>query len=257
MCTSPIFLSKYGNIPFPCGKCLECCLAYSRVWTGRCMDEASLHDENCVLTLTYENTDGNLCKRDFQLFMKRLRKAVAPVKIRFFACGEYGGKNNRPHFHVIIFGWQPDDLVFHFRKKGINYYKSAFVANVWQNGFIVVSPCTEKAIKYSAKYLTKLDIRFHEVPPFTLMSRRPGIGAGAITDSMAVTGLVYRNDKSFQIPKFYLDKLEKMGYNIDVIKARRTFVAKERSDTYLDPVKLAKRRFDGEQKLKNLNGVKK
>lgn len=254
MCTNPIYLPGYGGIPFPCGKCLECCKAYSRLWTGRCLDEARLHEQNCVVTLTYEETDGKLNKRDFQLFMKRLRKAISPIKVRYFACGEYGGKNNRPHYHVILFGWQPFDLVFHFRKKGINYYKSKFLSDVWHLGFIVVSPCTEKAVKYSTKYLTKLDIREHEVKPFTLMSRRPGIGGDAVTIDMAITGQIFRDGKSFQIPKFYLDKLEKMGYNVDVIKARRTNIAKQRSDVYLDPVKLAKIRFLGEQKLKQLRG---
>lgn len=254
MCTNPIFLPNLGGIPIPCGKCLECALTYSRLWTGRCMDEARLHEHNCIITLTYANAPTALCKRDFQLFMKRLRKRIAPLKIRFYGCGEYGGKNNRPHFHVIIFGWAPSDCSFFFSRNGINFYKSDFVSEVWQHGYILVSECSEKAVKYATKYLTKLDKRPHDVPPFSIMSRRPGIGAGSVNASMAITGEIFRNGKSYQIPRFYLDKLEKLGYTVYVIKARREFVARQRSDDYLIPDKLRKQKVIGEHRLKQLSG---
>ncbi|QXP45051.1 replication initiator protein [Microvirus mar16] len=254
MCTNPFFLSSMPGIPLPCGKCLECCMAHSRMWIGRIMDEASLHDKNCCITLTYEQTDGNLSKRDFQLFMKRLRKALSPIKIRFYCSGEYGGKGNRPHYHCIIFGWYPDDLQYYFSKKGVDFYKSKFVSDIWSRGYILVSPCSYKAVKYCAKYLTKLDKRIHDVPPFTLMSRSPGIGADSIKTEYAVTGQIFRDGKCYQIPRYYIDKLEKAGYNVDMIKARRRFIAQSRSDEYLDPAKLAYQRHVGNEKLKRLRG---
>lgn len=39
----------------PCGKCIGCRLAYSRQWAVRCVHEASLHDRNCFLTLTFDD----------------------------------------------------------------------------------------------------------------------------------------------------------------------------------------------------------
>ena len=43
----------YDEFYLPCGSCVSCRLAYSRSWAIRCMHEASLHDRNCFLTLTY------------------------------------------------------------------------------------------------------------------------------------------------------------------------------------------------------------
>lgn len=103
-------------IEIPCGSCLECRLEYSRNWANRCVLEASMHDENCFITLTYDDLnlpliDGTnpetgevtkfktLVKKDLQLFMKRLRSRLdekGGIKIRYFAAGEYGDASYRP-----------------------------------------------------------------------------------------------------------------------------------------------------------------
>ena len=67
------------------------------------------------VTLTYDNNHvpisehgfPTLCKRDFQLFMKRLRFNTG-VKIKYYVAGEYGSTNHRPHYHAVIFG-APND----------------------------------------------------------------------------------------------------------------------------------------------------
>lgn len=64
----------------PCGQCARCRLEKSRQWAVRCLHEASLHEHNSFITLTY-NTEhlppaNNLTYRDWQLFMKRLLQAV-------------------------------------------------------------------------------------------------------------------------------------------------------------------------------------
>ena len=113
----------YEYISIPCGHCIGCRLKYSRIWADRCMVEASYHEDNVFLTLTYDNdhlpkpldyiTDTGerkvspvnpLEKRELQLFIKRLRKKFPEQRIRYFACGEYGGKTMRPHYHLILFG---------------------------------------------------------------------------------------------------------------------------------------------------------
>jgi hypothetical protein len=51
--------------------------------------------------------------------MKRLRKKIQPLKIRFFHCGEYGDKTRRPHYHALIFGYGfPDKKIFKKQKSG-------------------------------------------------------------------------------------------------------------------------------------------
>ena len=92
-----------------CGQCLGCRLDRSRMWAMRIVHESTLHEldgGNCFVTLTYRDRlecsqeqlekgyhvpdDWSLHKEHFQKFMKRLRKAFHPQKIRFFHCGEYG-----------------------------------------------------------------------------------------------------------------------------------------------------------------------
>ena len=76
------------DLKLPCNSCLGCRLDRARQWAMRCMDEASLYKDNSFITLTFN--DDNLPKfrsldvSIFQRFMKRLRKEVAPLRIRFF-----------------------------------------------------------------------------------------------------------------------------------------------------------------------------
>ena len=78
-------------------------------------EEAKLHKENCFITLTYNNNNlpkyKSLVKKELQDFFKRLRKKYGEG-IRYYACGEYGPKGKRPHYHAIIFGWKPKDLKY-------------------------------------------------------------------------------------------------------------------------------------------------
>lgn len=76
------------DLKLPCNDCVGCRLERARQWAMRCMDEASLYRDNSFITLTFN--DANLPKfrsldvSIFQRFMKRLRKEVAPLRIRFF-----------------------------------------------------------------------------------------------------------------------------------------------------------------------------
>lgn len=68
------------ELSLPCGQCIGCRLERSRQWAMRCVHEASLHEDNCFVTLTYDNSHlppgGSLLLRDWQLFIKRLRKSL-------------------------------------------------------------------------------------------------------------------------------------------------------------------------------------
>ena len=70
-----------------CGQCLGCRLDHSRMWATRIIHEAESWDENCFITLTYNDdhlpSDGSLVKSDFQKFMKKLRKRVYPRRVRY------------------------------------------------------------------------------------------------------------------------------------------------------------------------------
>ncbi|WGL31391.1 replication initiator protein [Dipodfec virus UOA04_Rod_1011] len=186
-------------------------------WSFRVMAETLCHEKNCVLTLTYDDNNlpenGELSLHDYQCFIKNLRKILSPLKIRFFGCGEYGSKGFRPHYHIIIFGWCPDDLVYsHSDNKKIKFYRSKIVADIWKKGFITVCPVVQKeVIPYVCKYLQK----FNSFPdkftkPFITMSRRPGIGYNALESGLIDlnTDKFYLNGKSIRIPRYFLNKLK-------------------------------------------------
>lgn len=241
----------------PCGSCYECCTAYANMWAKRCMDEASQYNENCMITLTYEETDGKLHKEHLQKFIKRLRRKLEPKRIRYYACGEYGGQRDRPHYHCLVFGYFPQDAKYICTKGGVEYYGSDFLEEVWKSdkefgkssckgGFISITKLNFKACRYACKYLQKLDKREHSVKPFTVMSRKPGIGANAVDVSMLLNGVVYVDGKEYPIPKFYVDKLEQYGYNVDILKAKRKYIMQSKYGEYLQAsaVDSARRRGD-------------
>ncbi len=146
-------------VDLPCGKCIGCKLEYARQWAMRCVHEASLHEENCFVTLTYSDDflpiGGSLVKKHFTDFVKRLRYFVAPKKVRFYMCGEYGDENLRPHYHCCLFGFSPNDMIFLSEKNGYILYKSEFLNSVWGMGFVSVGTVTFESAGYCARYATK------------------------------------------------------------------------------------------------------
>lgn len=154
---------QYQDIP--CGQCIGCRLDYSRKWADRLMIESRNHEKTWFLTLTYNDDNlplsdtlvPTLRKRDVQLFMKRLRKAVSPQKVRFYCSGEYGEKTFRPHYHLIVFGLEIPDLAY-YKVNDIHqpYYTSEILSRVWNDqGYVVVAPATYETMLYTSRYVTK------------------------------------------------------------------------------------------------------
>lgn len=88
----------------------------------RILHETESWENYMFVTLTYSDQylpfDVNslyptLRKDHLVKFYKRLRKSIEPFKIKYFACGEYGEQNLRPHYHMILFGLglQDKDLI--------------------------------------------------------------------------------------------------------------------------------------------------
>lgn len=191
------------GLPFPCGQCLPCRINKRRVWTLRLMLENYYHEKACFVTLTY--SDDNLpysigglpilCKRDLQLWFKRLRKHYNRSGIRYYAAGEYGTKTHRPHYHIILFGIAPDELdpqyfVYNGRSGGTTGLdkRKTVLSELWPYGLVHVGEVTRQSIQYCAGYVTKKFTKKGDgyVPEFSLMSRRPGIGSRAVNEIAAV-----------------------------------------------------------------------
>lgn len=233
-CLNPVYLAGAG-FSVPCGKCFNCCVRYSKEWAVRCLDELQYNDGvGCLLTLTYAASDGNLHRKDLQDFIKRLRRRIEPQNFKYFGCGEYGGKRNRPHYHLMLFGYRPDDLIEVSRKKDRIYYKSDFLADVWNLGFVSVGDITFRSAIYCSKYLQKLDDRPHEVKPFTCMSLKPGIGYRNLKYDDILNERRYFDGKAYTLPRYYVNRAEKDGYNVDMLRMHKQQVAQAISRDIFD-----------------------
>lgn len=149
------------SLQLTCGTCVGCRLERARQWAIRCMDEASLYPENSFITLTFrpevlEKRGAGLDVRDFQLFMKRLRKALPDQLIRYFHCGEYGSRYYRPHYHALLFNVGFKDRVYQkHTKAGSPIYRSALLESLWTDGFSSTTDVTFGSAAYVARYHLK------------------------------------------------------------------------------------------------------
>lgn len=140
---------------YPCGKCMACRRARTREWANRITHEITYWDDAVFITLTYDNDHykNELCKRDVQLFIKRLRKSIEPRKIKYYGCGEYGEKFGRPHYHIIIFGLSIKDDCFKLIRSGKS--KNYYACESWDYGYIDIGNVTYKSAAYVAGYVQK------------------------------------------------------------------------------------------------------
>lgn len=164
------------KIEIPCGHCLGCRLDHASIWATRITLEAKDWKHCCFVTLTYnpenlptKNGYGTLQKEDLQNFMKRLRyyhegeetwihplKEIVEKPIRYFACGEYGSKGKRPHYHLAIFNWEPKDLIkYKMNKHGQWSFISKELEKIWGKGFVVVEELNYNTAAYIARYVQK------------------------------------------------------------------------------------------------------
>ena len=231
----------WRKINLPCNKCIGCRLRYAKEWAVRSMHEAhpEISNENCFITLTYNNDhlplDGSLNKRTLQLFMKRLRK-LAKKPLRFFACGEYGEKYKRPHYHLLIFGYDfPEKKVFKDNEiPSLRLYTSKYlthlddngkiIGGIWPYGYSTIGQATFESASYTARYVTKKingeKAKEHyngKLPEFALMSRGNGndtFGLGyKWYDKFGIQsirrGYVSARGYKQSIPKYYLKLFER------------------------------------------------
>lgn len=259
------FRHSIERMKVPCGQCVGCRLERSRQWAIRCMHEAQMHTDNCFITLTFSpealaarGNQWSLDVRDFQLFMKRLRKRFGSG-IRFYHCGEYGSKNKRPHYHACIFGFDfPDKRLWKITPTGHRLYVSDILNSLWSDpdtgisyGFSTIGDVTFESAAYVARYIMKkingdaakdhyewVDDVTGEVfplkPEYTTMSRRPGIGKtwlDKFEDDVYPHDFVVVNGTKMRPPKYYDRQFEAARpFEFEEIKAIRL----ENADKHID-----------------------
>ena len=232
-----VFNKKDGFEDLPveirCGQCVGCRLDRSREWAIRCVHEAALYDDNCFVTLTYNDENlpdpPSLVVRDCQLFMKKLRRRYEPKKIRFFLCGEYGEMNRRPHYHAILFNHDFEDKVlWQNSSSGSPLYVSSSLSSLWGLGFCSLGAATFQSAAYVARYIMKkvtgpmAASSYEHVstvtgecsqlhPEFVTMSRRPGLGKewlNRFQSDVWPEDFVVVEGKKHRPPRFYEQQLD-------------------------------------------------
>lgn len=197
---------QFGNdilVDIPCGKCEACLVRRANEWTFRLREELKVSSNCFFITLTYD--EENLPKTDIkvrsknafenylnggkfydvylkdvptfnkkhcQLFIKKLRNHYGNG-LRYFLASEYGTKNERPHYHMLLFNVPErakNDVLTLLKLESI-------VKRSWNMGRIEVTPVINERVVYCSKYsLSNLDNPYYYPKPFILASRRPMIG---------------------------------------------------------------------------------
>lgn len=167
-CFKPIYLRHLATkdnpngLEVPCGKCLACKIARSREWALRMIHEYDSWDRAVFITLTYDDEHLNykngfiqptIDSKDLQKYFKRLRKTLATAKrkISYYACGEYGEKTERPHYHAIIFGIGIEE---HLLEKNGNVSKG-ICKDLWGKGNVHMGLVTYDSARYVSQYIDK------------------------------------------------------------------------------------------------------
>lgn len=223
------------RLDLPCGQCVGCRSSWSSMWMIRCVHESLMYERSSFITLTFDQDhvpkNWSIDKRHWQLFAKRLRHATGPF--RYFAAGEYGSVNNRPHYHALLFGVDFDDRVL-LKSHPRPLWTSAVLAEKWGQGHVSFGALTPQSVAYVTQYSLKkqkqrrirkaprqfVDFDTGELlecePERVWMSRRPGLGSSWFEkyhrdvypmDEVVVAGRKYRP------PRFYDGRLSTLSAN--------------------------------------------
>lgn len=238
MCLTPLTLvrvetdkPKMNQAPtktrvVPCGKCVECLARRRNAWSFRLYQEMQSSLSAFFVTLTYginekerfgeeppmsANGFLTLDKKDLQLFFKRLRKYETgkgnPAKLRYYAVGEYGTKNERPHYHIILF-----NLSQHTAKRSMDVAR-----NIWKKGNVDIAKCNIATINYTVGYVMQgrwnpsmdTDDRLGN---FSVCSK--GLGASYLTDTRCAwhtdrleNTVMHPSGFRMPLPRYYSDKI--------------------------------------------------
>lgn len=207
-CLKSRYLPK-TDMYVPCGVCPFCCATKRSDWALRLNYESKMHVGSKFITLTYADNEltwkggqSQLVKRDLQLWFKKVRKTGH--KLRYFAVGEYGSKTFRPHYHVVIFGSVPDDVL----------------TKAWGKGHCHIGSVTPASVMYCLGYVVnskQWKMKRGREKPFATMSRGrgkvKGLGSNYLSPAMIAWHKSDRKNyaifegKKRHLPRYYKDKI--------------------------------------------------
>lgn len=202
-----------------------------------------------------EQDAASLSKTDLQAFTKRLNEDVrrrSGKGVKYYACGEYGEKKHRPHYHIAVFGedFSDDRQVWKHTDTGNILWRSSRLQRLWPHGGADIGELTFESAAYIARYImkkitgsmaqhhyTRIDREgntYELQPEFNVMSRRPGIASQWFKE---FKNDVYPHDHVIsrghpaKPPRYYDKLLEQIDpYLLAQIKADREAAANLHAD---------------------------
>ena len=270
------------RIPVPCGHCIACRIRKTSEWKLRLMMENDCWSESSFLTLTYDEEHlpltpcGHMTLWPDHLkdFLKRVRinlhrwkmkndedykkrylayrsgaLPAPPPLLRYYACGEYGDRFSRPHYHVIIFGSyfkHKGDWWIHHYEGDKRVYTSNELIDLWPYGLPTVDSVIPQRCAYVAGYVQKKIYYDHmkyfkeygcSVYPFSRQSQ--GLGLKYLEKHR---DFFYRNGNirpvfrgvSYTVPRYFLKKDEKMKCDIQALSNQHKSENMLREQEYYD-----------------------
>lgn len=236
MCITPITIRVEADRPtnwegvsakeVPCGVCVDCLKRRRNGWSFRLHYETLVSKSAHFLTLTYGQSDGygeeppksfngiyTLDKKHLQDFFKRLRKFETAKgnkeKLKYYAVGEYGTKNNRPHYHIILFNLSRPTAL-----------RSEFVGKkIWKKGMVDIAKANIATINYVVGYVmqgkwTPSTDDDDRLPHFSTMSK--GLGEDYLTPNVQEhildrvdTSVFHPSGFRIALPRFYRERIRK------------------------------------------------
>jgi len=209
-CIHPV--SVEGRL-LPCGQCVACKIQRTRQWTIRLLGELEYWADACFATLTYDDDHLPLNKYGVPTLYKFhlmgfIREVRRDWKIKYYACGEYGERTARPHYHAIIFGINPGE--------------TDYVLRQWRRGMIKLGSVTKDSCRYVAQYIDKKwngkkaveeYVKKELQPPFQLQSK--GLGLKWLEDNIdEITYNDYQiryNGHDVGLPRYFVKKIKQGG----------------------------------------------
>lgn len=198
------------------------------------LHEAEAFERKCFVTWTYDDehlpSDCSVDRSVLQKALKRLRKALPGVKIRYYMCGEYGEQNGRPHYHAVLLGVEPDWKTEVTRwGKGYRVIKGP-LTETWPFGHVHAGTVTGDSIRYVTDYIGKAvlgkgaDSAYGaRRKPFALMSKGVGLAwcnthAAELRESLGCTF----KGAPIALPRYYCKKLDITSKDPRVVEKRQT-----------------------------------
>lgn len=238
-------LCDRGEVCFVgCGSCLECRVADRKSAAVRLHHESRYWKTASFVTLTYNDenfpVNGSVNVEDPAQFVKSLRAQICRdfgkcrvrkncrglcPKIKTFGCAEYGPKLSRPHYHLVIFGFQFDDLSHpkecsnEWSNKKWYTYRSKKCADLWKKGFVEIGNLEPAAAEYVCGYTTKKikgekkEAWYGKKKSEGVVCRSKGIGLRYVeqySDFLLRNGMVSFRKSNLALPRYYKKRLKKL-----------------------------------------------